>query len=72
MTTGTLAEQRQEIRERLRAQRHRIARQLAPAGEAQSLYPRSMTMRLLIRRPDLVARLLALIAGRLIRSRSTS
>jgi hypothetical protein len=64
-----LAAQRQEIRDRLLAQRQRIAQQLAPGGDARGVYPRSMTMRLLIRRPELLARLLGVIADRLTRKR---
>ena len=66
MTAGaaaSLAEQRLLIRGQLRAQRDAVARQLAPAIELRGGYPRSATMRLLIRRPDLLPRLVALIAG---------
>ena len=64
----SLADQREELRDRMRAQRERIALELAPADPSQVVFPRSMTMRLLIRRPDLIARLL-MAATRLIRSR---
>jgi hypothetical protein len=65
MNTGAteLADQRQEIRERLQAQRQRIALQLAQTGEPPSGYPRSMTMRFFIRRPELLLRLAALMVG---------
>lgn len=61
MTTGTtipLTEQRQALRRRLLAQRQQIAQQLGPTSETSGSYPRSMTMRFLLRRPALAARLL--------------
>ena len=66
MTAGSgpsLAEQRQSIRAQLRAQRQRVAERLAPVAGFQGRYPRSVTMRLLLDRPDLLARLAALISG---------
>lgn len=60
---ASLAEQRQSIRDQLQMQRQVLARQLAPPVDIQGRYPRSMTMRLLIHRPELVARLVALLAG---------
>ena len=65
---GSLAGQREELRDRLRAQRQRIALELAPAEPSQDAFPRSLTMRVLIRRPELIVRLL-LRASRLIRGR---
>ena len=60
---ASLAEQRQSVRDQLQLQRQVVARQLAPPVDIQGRYPRSMTMRLLIQRPELVARLVALLAG---------
>ena len=59
----SLAERRHILRQQLLAQRQRIARQLEPVREIHSNYlhshyPRSMTMRFLMQRPDLLARLL--------------
>jgi len=59
----SLAKQRQSVRDQLQLQRQIVARQLAPPVDIQGRYPRSMTMRLLIHRPELVARLAALLAG---------
>jgi len=43
--SASLAEQRQQLRERLGAQRQQIVQQLEPAHEANGGYPRSKTMR---------------------------
>lgn len=60
--TASLAEQRQSIREQLSAQRREIARALAPDASTGTHYPRSLTMRLLSRRPVvLLARVAALV-----------
>jgi hypothetical protein len=45
----SLAEQSREIRERLQAQRQRIALQLLPVSAVADRFPRSLTMRVLIR-----------------------
>lgn len=45
----SLAEQRRELRARLQAQRLALAAPLARRGEARDTYPRSTTMRWLIR-----------------------
>jgi hypothetical protein len=63
-----IEQQRQALRERIRAQRGLIAEQLGPPPEAgDGSYPRSKTMRLLTRSPAMaitvVAELAALIAG---------
>ncbi|MBI2801083.1 MAG: hypothetical protein HYX63_12540 [Gammaproteobacteria bacterium] len=60
-----LSAQRLLLRGQLHAQRQRIAEQLAPTtAEARGRYPRSVTMRLLNRRPvALLARSVALVAG---------
>lgn len=50
-----LAEQRQVLRDQMRLQRQRIARSLVPVEGAK--FPRSMTMRLVVRRPQLLAQL---------------
>jgi hypothetical protein len=57
-TDVTLIEQRQTLRRQLVMQRQVIEHQLEPSALTTSGYPRSMTMRFLIRRPDLVVRLL--------------
>jgi hypothetical protein len=61
-TAPSLVAQRLELREQLRVQRQEVAEQLF-ASKAQGQFPRSMTMQLLIRRPELVGRLVALIGG---------
>ena len=66
---ASLAERRLELRARLQAQRGQIMRQLGPATGTDNDYPRSMTMRFLIRRPALAARLLAGIATLLVGAR---
>jgi len=53
----SLADQRQSMREQLQAQRQRIAEQLAPGADA-GRFPRSFTVRLLVRQPELLFRLL--------------
>ncbi|MFA5939884.1 MAG: hypothetical protein WC809_11065 [Sinimarinibacterium sp.] len=53
----SLAEQRLALRQQLQEQRRRIAHQLDGAATADGSFPRSMTMRLVIRRPDLAVRL---------------
>lgn len=50
-----LAEQRQALRGQMQLQRQRIARSLAPVERAE--FPRSMTMRMVMRRPQLLAQL---------------
>lgn len=62
MTEAPLARQRQALREQLQAQRQLIARRL-DATALSSGYPRSMVMRLLIQRPELLPSLVALVAG---------
>ncbi len=59
----TLAEQRQSIRQQLQLQRQVVAQRLAPTASTGGGYPRSMTMRFLLQRPELVTRLLKLIVG---------
>ncbi len=59
----SLAEQRQSIRRQLQLQRQVVAQRLAPTATTGGGYPRSMTMRFLIQRPELVTRLLKLIVG---------
>lgn len=67
MTTSdsepSLAEQREDIRRQMRAQRRRIDEQLSPSVAIRRPYPASMTMRLLIHRPGVLTKLLALIVG---------
>jgi len=59
----SLAEQRLALRRRLQAQREEIVHRLGPAPATDGGYPRSMTMRFLLRRPDLAAGLLAGLAS---------
>lgn len=63
------AERREDLRARLRAQRQDIAGRLGYTEGQEGSYPRSATMRLLTRRPELVARALGL-AFSVFRSRS--
>lgn len=58
----TLAEQRLALRGQLRAQREEIALQLF-ASKVHGDFPRSITMRVLIHRPELVGGIVAWIAG---------
>lgn len=58
----TLAEQRLALRGQLRAQREQIALQLF-ASNVPGAFPRSVTMQVLIHRPELVGRLVAWVAG---------
>ena len=73
MTTATAAirlDQCETLRRLLQRQRLLIAQQLGPTPlEANSDYPRSMMMRFLIRRSDLVVRLLVEFAALLIGTR---
>lgn len=66
---ASLTAQRLALRLRLQAQREQIVRQLDPTPAIDSGYPRSMTMRFLIRRPALAARLLAGLATLLVGAR---
>lgn len=62
----SLLAQRQRLRECLGLQRARIARQLGPPAVGHrdgSGFPRSATMRLLLREPELVTDLLRRVAG---------
>jgi len=59
----SLTEQRQSIRGQLQKQRQIVSEQLASDIEPQSCFPRSVTMRLLIQQPALLARLASLIPG---------
>ncbi|MDP9140203.1 MAG: hypothetical protein M3O62_05340 [Pseudomonadota bacterium] len=58
-----LAEQREMLSRQLQVQRQQIGQELAPIAGTNSDYPRSMTMRLLIRRPVLVIRMLRWLAA---------
>lgn len=59
----SLAEQRERLCLQLQAQRRIVAEHLVSGAPEHSHYPRSVTMRLLIRKPALVARLVSLIPG---------
>ena len=58
----SLVEQRLALRGQLRDQRQEVAEQLFES-RAQRRFPRSITMRVLMRQPELAGRLVALIAG---------
>lgn len=62
--TAPLGERRRDLRQQLAAQRERLALQLAAGGAAGDGYPRSITMRWLIREPELMVRLLKKVLGR--------
>ncbi|HEX9473175.1 MAG TPA: hypothetical protein VF931_03240 [Steroidobacteraceae bacterium] len=54
----SLDAQRQELRARLQAQRRVIAEQLGNGSHALGKFPRSITMRLLTQRPQLIIKVL--------------
>lgn len=58
----SLEAQRLALRVQLRVQRHAVAQQLFEA-KAGGRFPRSVTVRVLMRQPELAWRLAALIAG---------
>ena len=58
----SLINQRLELQGQLRVQRLEIAEQLFES-KARGTFPRSFTMRVLMRQPELVGRLVALVAG---------
>lgn len=66
-TPASLAGQRDALREQLRAQRQALALRLNPAdgavGGRMSNYPRSITMRWLIREPELVGKVVGHLVG---------
>lgn len=66
-TAASLAGQRDALREQLQAQRQALALKLNPAGgavaAASSNYPRSITMRWLIREPELVGKVVGHLVG---------
>jgi hypothetical protein len=66
---ASLTEQRLALRQHLQAQREEIVHRLGPAPAIDGGYPRSMTMRFLLRRPDLAAGLLAGLASLLVGKR---
>lgn len=55
--------QRDAVIEQLHRQRRQLASRLSPQAPSPNTYPRSMTMRLLLRRPALVLRLLGRAVG---------
>jgi hypothetical protein len=65
----SLAEQRVALRQRLQAQREEIARRLGPLPATDGGYPRSVTMRFLVKRPALAGQLLAGLATMLVGKR---
>ena len=58
----SLEAQRLALRVQLRVQRHEVAEQLFESKAGRS-FPRSITMRVLMNQPELVGRLVALVAG---------
>ena len=61
---ASLAAQRHALQEQLRVQRQALAVELTAAGGAGGGgYPRSVTMRWLIREPELVGKLVGQVAG---------
>jgi hypothetical protein len=54
---------REALRAQLHAQRRVLALRLAPDGAAPGRYPRSVTMRVLLRRPELLVALAQRVAG---------
>lgn len=62
-TAASLAGQRHALREQLRVQRQALALDLTTAGGTGARYPRSVTMRWLIREPELVAKLAGQVVG---------
>lgn len=58
----SLVEQRDALRGQLQAQRQEVAERLFVA-KASGSFPRSITMRVLMRQPELVGRVVALVAG---------
>ena len=65
-----IEQQRQALRERIRAQRGLIAEQLGPPPEADDgSYPRSKTMRFLTRSPATAVTVLAELAALIVGSR---
>jgi hypothetical protein len=61
-------QQREELRSRLQAQRRVIARQLRAGTGKRPEFPRSMSMRVLTQRPQLIYKVLGGLFG-LLRSR---
>ena len=59
----SLEAQCQQLRIRLQAQRRVIATQLRAGSDASQAFPRSMTMRLVTRRPQLMYRALGGLLG---------
>ena len=63
MNEPSLAEQRAAVRAEIHLQRDKLAQRLSILGGTPGGYPRSVTMRLLMQRPELVAKLAALVVG---------
>lgn len=59
---GEYSDQREALREKMQAQRVQITRQVNPAFSTGRGFPRSQTMRLLLRRPDLSSSLLKMLS----------
>jgi len=62
-TQPSLEVQRQELRTRLQAQRRLIAEQLSIGSSASQAFPRSLTMRLLTKRPQMIVKALGGLVG---------
>jgi len=67
--SASLSEQRQQLRERLSAQRQQIVQQLEPAHEANGGYPRSRTMRFITEHSTLAGSLFSGAATLLVGAR---
>lgn len=61
----SLEEQREALRQQLRAQRQRIALRIDPPTASPGAYPRSRTMRFLMQRPQLLATLGSIVVAKL-------
>lgn len=64
LADGALTELRESTRGKLQAQRRVIAAQLTGDGSSAGRFPRSLTMRLLIQRPQLLGRLATPLLGK--------
>lgn len=77
ITARALIDQRQALRRKLFLQRLRISHLLSPRNAGDNGFPRSMTMRFLVRRPAVAVRVLSevgllLLGPRFIRSLGTA
>lgn len=68
-STGSLAAQRLALRQQLQQQREQIAQRVTLVRASSDTFPRSITMRFLLRRPALVAGLLTQLAAMMLGAR---